>query len=271
MRFSDYANTSAESFYVHSKLIENVLTVGTMKKLTLAITGAFATALILAGCASSPVSSTSSSASTDAASSSAAVDTTGKSISCTGTAEATPALTEGPYYKTGDFVRSDITEGQSGMPMALTLTVVDTNCTPLANATVDIWHANAQGQYSGVTDPKEGCADCADKTFLRGTQTTNAAGQVTFQTIFPGWYPGRTVHIHVKVWTNGREVLTSQLFVTQQDADLVYATAGYKGTQDTTNARDRIAQEAGSGLAGLTLVNTFSGGKDSAAAQLVIG
>lgn len=231
---------------------------------------AILSATLLAGC--STVSTQATTVQSTAAASSQAVQETAIAVtSCSGSATASPALTEGPYYVAGDFVRSDITEGQAGMPMNLTITVVDTNCNPIPNATVDIWHANAQGQYSGVTDPREGCATCGDATFLRGTQTTNDAGQVTFQTIFPGWYPGRTVHIHVKVWQNGQQVLTSQFFVSQTDADTVYATAGYKGAQDTTNEQDRIAQGAGSGLAGLTITNSFSGGIDNAAVQLVIG
>lgn len=239
-----------------------------MKKLALASASALATALLLTGCATASTVTSQSSAS--ASSGTATVDTSGIAVSCTGTASASPSLTEGPYYKTGNFTRSDIVEGQPGMPMTLTITVVDTNCKPISNATVDIWHANALGQYSGVTDPKEGCATCGIATFLRGSQTTNAQGQVTFQTIFPGWYPGRTVHIHVKVWQNGKQVLTTQLFVTQADADTVFATAGYKGKQDTTNARDQIAQQAGSGLAGLTMKNSFANGTDTASAQLVL-
>lgn len=239
-----------------------------MKKLALATASVFATAFLLAGCATASTTTSQSSASDS--SSTATVDTSGNAVSCTGSASASPSLTEGPYYKTGIFTRSDITEGVAGMPMALTITVVDTNCKPIPNATVDIWHANALGQYSGVTDPKEGCATCGNATFLRGSQTTNAQGQVTFQTVFPGWYPGRTVHIHVKVWQNGKQVLTTQLFVTQADADTVYATSGYKGKQDTTNARDSIAKQAGSGLAGLTIKNTFANGKDTASAQLVL-
>ncbi|BAU98786.1 twin-arginine protein translocase subunit TatC [Aurantimicrobium minutum] len=198
------------------------------------------------------------------------VDTSGNAVNCEGSVPASPSVTEGPYYKSGDFVRSDITEGQAGLPMTLTLTVVDTNCQPIPNARVDIWHANAQGQYSGVTDPKEGCADCGDKTFLRGTKTTNEKGQVTFQTIFPGWYPGRTVHIHVKIWENGSEVLTTQLFVTKSDADTAFATAGYKGEQNTTNEQDRIAQQLGSQISNLMLTNNFTGSTVSSQAQIVL-
>lgn len=218
-----------------------------MKKITLATTGSLLTVLALAGCSTSASLDTSSATTAVSAptASTSTVDTSGNAVTCEGNISASPSVTEGPYYKAGDFVRSDITEGQAGLPMTLTLTVVDTNCQPVPNARVDIWHANAQGQYSGVTDPKEGCADCGDKTFLRGTQTTNDQGQVTFQTIFPGWYPGRTVHIHVKIWENGSEVLTTQLFVTKADADTAFATAGYKGEQNTTNEQDRIAQQLG--------------------------
>jgi protocatechuate 3,4-dioxygenase beta subunit len=241
-------------------------------KLTLLTTSALVTTLALAGCTPSQTSSTTGSSTVSSPAASGATTATAETATtCTGTVSASPALTEGPYYKAGDFVRSDITEGQSGMPMTLTLTVVDTNCQPIPNATVDIWHANALGQYSGVSDPKEGCAECVDQTFLRGTQTTNAQGQVTFQSIFPGWYPGRTVHIHVKVWQDGQQVLTTQLFVSKADADSVYATAGYKGEQNTTNEQDRIAQQAGANLAGLTLVNNFTTSSDAATAQLVIG
>ena len=243
-----------------------------MKKITLATTGSLLTVLALAGCSTSASLDTSSATTAVSAptASTSTVDTSGNAVTCEGSVSASPSVTEGPYYKAGDFVRSDITEGQAGLPMTLTLTVVDTNCQPVPNARVDIWHANAQGQYSGVTDPKEGCADCGDKTFLRGTQTTNDQGQVTFQTIFPGWYPGRTVHIHVKIWENGSEVLTTQLFVTKADADTAFATAGYKGEQNTTNEQDRIAQQLGSQISNLMLANNFSGSTVSSQAQIVL-
>lgn len=236
----------------------------------------FACALALSACTAQPVSNattsaaTSSAVATSAASASAAHDDT-TNPACTGAVTASPALTEGPYYVAGDFMRSDITEGQAGMPMTFTIRVVDTNCNPIPNATVDIWHANALGQYSGVSDPKEGCADCVDKTYLRGSQVTDANGDVTFTTIFPGWYSGRTVHIHVKVWQDGQDVLTTQFFVDKATADAVYATADYKGTQDVTNEGDRIAQGVGSGLADLMWSNTITDGVDTAFAQLVVG
>lgn len=178
---------------------------------------------------------------------------------------ATPELTEGPYYLSGNFTRKDITAGQEGLAQEITFLVTDSNGKPITDAKVDIWHANALGEYSGV----EGNTD----TFLRGTQTTNSEGYVTFKTIFAGWYGGRTVHYHVKVWRAGQQVLTTQYFVTKEDADKVYATfAPYtsKGLQDTTNEQDQIASSAGTALSGLTFKNEFAADKVLSTANIVL-
>lgn len=186
----------------------------------------------------------------------------------------TQSLTEGPYYVAGNFVRTDITEGQTGLVQNLTFTVVNTKGTPLKGVRVDVWHANALGQYSGVTDPREGCATCGDKTFLRGTQTTNAAGKVTFKTIFAGWYPGRTVHYHVKVWKGATQVLTTQYFVTAADSAKVFTSIGpykTKGLQNTSNAQDQIASSLGTaGLAANSLKNAFAAKKVTSTAKIVL-
>ncbi len=121
----------------------------------------------------------------------------------------TPELTEGPYYLDGQILRQDITEGKPGVPLRLRIAVQDTtDCSPLANAAVEIWHCDAQGAYSGVAgqNPGGGTVDTASETFLRGIQLTDADGVVTFDTIYPGWYSGRTVHIHMKVEVNGQIV-----------------------------------------------------------------
>lgn len=187
---------------------------------------------------------------------------------------ATASLTEGPYYVAGNFVRSDITEGQTGLIQNLTFTVVNTKGVPQKGVRVDIWHANALGQYSGVTGPKEGCTTCGDKTFLRGTQTTNAAGKVTFKTIFAGWYPGRTVHYHVKVWRGSTQVLTTQYFVSSADSAKVftaYSPYKTKGLQNTSNAQDQIASSLGTaGLAANTLKNNFAAKKVTSTAKIVL-
>jgi protocatechuate 3,4-dioxygenase beta subunit len=106
-----------------------------------------------------------------------------------------PEQTEGPYYLPGDKLRRNVTEGKPGVPLTLKLTVLDAStCKPIKGAAVDIWHCDAGGIYSGTS--QQG----AEKlTFLRGIQKTDAKGLATFKTIYPGWYQGRTVHIHVRV------------------------------------------------------------------------
>ena len=147
---------------------------------------------------------------------------------------ATQALTEGPYYSTDTPVRSNIISSQAGIKTTFTITVVDTSCKAVKGAKVDIWHANAAGQYSAVEGNTQ--------NFLRGTQTTNAKGQVTFTTIYPGWYPGRTMHVHFKVWKNGQQVLTSQFFASDANNAKIYAKGAYasRGNQDTSLAADHI-------------------------------
>jgi protocatechuate 3,4-dioxygenase beta subunit len=122
----------------------------------------------------------------------------------------TPQLTEGPYYVEGELIRRDITEGKPGVPLALRIAVQDiTACAPLANAAVEIWHCDAQGYYSGIVGENPGGGgqatgqENATTTFLRGVQLTEAGGTVEFATIYPGWYTGRTPHIHMKVHVEG--------------------------------------------------------------------
>ncbi|GAB7102912.1 protocatechuate dioxygenase [Streptomyces phaeofaciens JCM 4814] len=126
------------------------------------------------------------------------------------------SVTEGPYYLDGALVRKDITEGKSGVPLTLRLTVVDATdgCTPVKGAAVEIWHCDAWGYYSGYTTANPGGSAPAesedgstadDSTYLRGYQIANANGVVKFETIFPGWYTPRTCHIHVKVHTGGEK------------------------------------------------------------------
>jgi protocatechuate 3,4-dioxygenase beta subunit len=123
----------------------------------------------------------------------------------------TPEMTEGPYYLPLDLVRGDITEGKPGLPLRLRVAVADlsSGCAPLANVAVDIWHCDAQGFYSGVSgNPGVGASAEAGAgseagTFLRGIQLAGDDGMAEFTTIYPGWYSGRTVHIHMKVHAGG--------------------------------------------------------------------
>jgi protocatechuate 3,4-dioxygenase beta subunit len=128
----------------------------------------------------------------------------------TGVCVLTPEVTEGPYYLDDMILREDITEGKAGIPLELKLFILDaTACTPIENAAVEIWHCDALGFYSGFTENSPGGTgayvdDGSDpQTFLRGLQLTDAEGYVTFQTIYPGWYVSRDIHIHMKVHIGG--------------------------------------------------------------------
>ena len=129
----------------------------------------------------------------------------------------TPEAGEGPFYLDPKLLRSDITSGQAGAPLGLSLHVVRAgDCATLSGARVDVWHADALGLYSGYakqsgvggisTEPAVG------KQYLRGTQVTDVKGNVQFRTIFPSWYGGRTPHVHFKVFLMNKEVVASQIF-----------------------------------------------------------
>jgi protocatechuate 3,4-dioxygenase beta subunit len=158
-------------------------------------------------------------------------------------------VTEGPFYIDSGLVRRDITEGRPGAPLRLNLQVVTADCAPVPGARVDIWHCDAEGIYSGVTNM--GAEDTTGQTFLRGTQTTGADGVAIFDTIYPGWYRGRTTHIHTKIFLNDQTVLTSQIFFPDAlSAYLFRSVPPYNArgaTRDTMNAGDSIAKQAGDG------------------------
>ena len=117
------------------------------------------------------------------------------------------SATEGPCNTATDLAREDISEGWTGLPVRLALKIVDSNCNPLAGAVVKIWHTNIAGTYSGQTPNNAFCLkdqSYATMDFMRGVQTTSSAGVVYFDTCYPGWYPGRTTHIHFKVLLDAR-------------------------------------------------------------------
>jgi len=161
---------------------------------------------------------------------------------------AKPERTEGPYFVDHQLNRRDIRLDpvthlfSPGLPLILTIDLLNLakhSCGPLAGATVDIWHCDAQGVYSGVSD-----MNTLGKKFLRGYQVSDQAGRVTFKTIYPGWYPGRAVHIHFKIRTQtntgGIYEFTSQLFFDDRLSDAVFMHPPYKKPElrDTRNARD---------------------------------
>ncbi|MFC8432011.1 intradiol ring-cleavage dioxygenase [Streptomyces sp. NPDC057253] len=206
----------------------------------------------------------------------------------------TSETTEGPYYIDADKIRQDITEDKEGIPLTLQLKVIDSEtCKPVANAAVDIWHCDALGIYSGYESLSTGGGGTAptdapsgtptdvptgeppsgapsggtgggvheeptdDERYLRGTWKTDRQGRVTFKTIFPGWYRGRTVHIHTKVhvdgtWTDagyegGHTCHTGQFFF---DEESVLASAevdpySTSTTERTTLTEDTIYDQSG--------------------------
>jgi protocatechuate 3,4-dioxygenase beta subunit len=160
-----------------------------------------------------------------------------------GTCRLIPEKTAGPFPLDRQLDRSDITEGLPGRPLRLGFRVVDAHCAAVPDASVEIWHCDATGDYSAFRDGGGGKDAAAGTTFLRGTQAADTAGIVEFATLYPGWYRGRAVHIHLRVHRGGETVLTSQLFFPDDYTDDVYAAAPYArfGTPDTRNADDGIA------------------------------
>ncbi|MEU6588603.1 intradiol ring-cleavage dioxygenase [Streptomyces sp. NPDC046881] len=212
---------------------------------------------------------------------------------------------EGPYYIDADKIRQDVTEDQAGVPLTLTLKVIDAEtCKPLRDAAVDIWHCNAVGVYSGYeasgsgggggggpaptgapTGTPTGTPTGAppsggpgggggghqeptdDSRYLRGTWRTDKRGYVTFRTVFPGWYQGRCVHIHVKVhvdgaWTDagyegGHTCHTGQLFFDEKAVLLTEDVEPYSTNTTTRTTLDEDTIYPDNGPAGGLLYLTY--------------
>lgn len=177
----------------------------------------------------------------------------------------TPQVTQGPYYlDSGDdgriipapLLRQVISEGKPGIPMRVELKILGPDCRPLPGLRVDIWHADAHGVYSGYAEQGDSLTvDAKGSHYCRGTQITDRAGDVMFDTIFPGWYRGRTMHVHVKVFSMGVPILTSQIYVPDAINEYIYLNAPdyVRGQQrDTVNATDRLLHRGGNtGLASI--------------------
>ncbi|KAH6715103.1 extracellular dioxygenase [Leptodontidium sp. MPI-SDFR-AT-0119] len=170
-----------------------------------------------------------------------------------------PEGEEGPYYVKGEYIRSNITETEPGVPVTWDLQFIDINtCLPIPNLTSDIWHCNATGVYAGVVATGNG--DSTDesninKTFLRGLQTTDSDGVVQYASIFPGYYSGRATHVHVEThlngtvlpngtYTGGSVAHIGQFFFDQELISEVNELSPYSENTNTitTNAEDRVVQ-----------------------------
>ncbi|MDG3010359.1 intradiol ring-cleavage dioxygenase [Rhodococcus sp. D2-41] len=197
---------------------------------------------------------------------------------------AIPEQTQGPYWFDVDSIRNDIREGRPGSRFDLVVRVQDTaSCTPqgggaIPNAVVELWHCDASGAYSGFESSSRSANDGAPPeqapapgkvevshgsysegngffaptdhdTFLRGAQVTDGAGVVRFTTVFPGWYTGRTTHIHLKVHIDRQTVRTTQLYFDEALIDAIYATDPYNlhtgRERNVTNATDAIFDPLG--------------------------
>lgn len=221
---------------------------------------------VVAGVAAAGCSSSGSGSASKNAAGRKSSPTAGSTVPPATTADAdacrlTPEVTAGPYYLDGAAVRHDITESKPGFALDVAFTVIDSQtCSPLARAAVDIWHCDAHGEYSGwngntlaetFSQPRN------HKTYLRGIQLTGDDGTARFRTIYPGWYEGRAIHIHLKVHTDGRASGTytgghvahvGQVFFDDTLSDRLMALEPYgshTGTR-TRNAEDSIYREAGS-------------------------
>ncbi len=223
----------------------------------LALFGAAGAAAVLAGCAPGVASSPSATATGSA---SATPSAASSSVAGVPSCIVRPALTEGPYFVDEKLARSDIRTDpgdgsvRDGLPLALAFAVsrIDgSSCLPLEGALVDVWHCDALGVYSDVTDPG---FDTTGQKWLRGYQVTDTNGRAAFTTIYPGWYQGRTVHIHFKIRTDAAAekgfAFTSQLFFDDAITDQAHAFAPYaqKGERTLRNDGDGIYSQSGGEL-----------------------
>ena len=248
------------------------------RRQALGLIGSTVGAFAVAGCGGgdSSTSSSSSSSSSSGSSSSSSSSSGGSSSSCA----VTPEGEIGPYFaddSASGFDRSNVlsnldgTDTQAGVALTLSITVVDTenDCAALEGVQIDIWHCNAYGVYSDIA-----AESTSSQTWLRGYQLTDSNGLATFTTIIPGWYQGRTTHIHVRVRSKYSEASstsdgtnTTQVFFPQALIDtLDTSVAPYSshGSNSTTNASDRVYSQQTDGETLLTLSGSTSGGYTAA-------
>ncbi|HVZ95603.1 MAG TPA: hypothetical protein VG847_01930 [Chitinophagaceae bacterium] len=185
----------------------------------------------------------------DVSSSSSSGSNSDSSGSCTDT----PVETAGPYptHTPSSLVASNIVSDRTGVALTIKITINNSNnsCATLSGAIVDIWHCDALGNYSEYGG--SGTSQSSDYTsvhFLRGRQTTDSSGLVTFTSIFPGWYSGRAPHIHVHVYSaDGSSLLITQIAFPTDICNTVYTTASpynTRGTQDTSNTSDSVFSDS---------------------------
>lgn len=199
-----------------------------------------------------------------------APDLTAKDV-CTLTCQ----QTLGPcYYDTG-LIRSDIREGKVGLPTLLSFLVLNVDtCEPVANASIDIWHTDARGIYSAPINTMCNGSDLTARSqrFCRGIQFTDANGYARFLTVYPGWYSGRTTHIHATIRVNNTEMVTTQFYFDDALNDAIYSShASYNSrpVKDTTNLRDNVIGGSASRVSPFLFSTKLIGGKSLAALKVI--
>ena len=174
------------------------------------------------------------------------------STTTTGSCTTSPTETEGPFpTKTpSSLLNTDIRSDRTGLPFTINITINNKNksCAALAGAIVDIWHCDKDGNYSEYGGSGMQATNYTSVHFLRGRQTTDASGLVSFTSIFPGWYSGRAPHIHVHVYNaSGSSLLVTQIAFPTDVCNTVYTTATNfytRGKQDTSNASDNVFSDS---------------------------
>jgi protocatechuate 3,4-dioxygenase beta subunit len=222
--------------------------------------GAASAPALLAACSKDDVSPTSSSGT-------AGTTTTATGGSSTTNCTVAPTETEGPFptKAPSSYVRSDITDGRSGYKLTANITITSSSagCAALAGALVDIWHCDAEGNYSEYGGSGMQSTNYTGVHFLRGRQTTNAAGLVSFTSIFPGWYSGRATHIHVHVYNaSGTSLKVTQIAFPEGTGTAVAAVNGYaKGMSGYTyNKSDNVFSDDTAGIEIATVSGSTTAG-----------
>lgn len=197
--------------------------------------------------------------------------TPGSTTTTTGTTNCavTDTETDGPYplynSRGSALQRVDIREGKTGLQLDMTITVKNVNngCAVLPNARVDIWYCDKDGYYSGYGNAGYlGTQNNTTKTFLRGLQYADSAGQVKFTGVYPGWYQGRATHMHVQVYVDNTLKLTSQIAFPEDINTAVYNTDLYKahGQSPLKNSADTILRDSLANELAAVTANSATGG-----------
>src|SRR5438128_5627442 len=187
----------------------------------------------------------------------------------------TCAQTLGPCYYAANLIRRDITEAELGLPTLLSFLIVDAStCAPIENASIDIWHTNAGGVYSAPINQmcNPGNALARTKTFTRGIQLTDSSGWAHFNTIFPGWYSGRTTHIHATIRRSGSEIVTTQFFFDDSLDDFVYKNHpnySSRPNRDTTNLTDGVIGGSASRVSPFLFTSKLINGRSLVALKVI--